>query len=602
MAGIALRDTVAVLDFGGQYTHLIGRRIRQRGVYAKVLASETSIDELRQYGAIVLSGGPASVYETDAPKFDPRLFDLGIPVLGICYGMQAMAHALGGRVESGRVKEYGPTKIAVLEESRIFSGLQREQDVWMSHGDEVVDLPPGFDFLARSESGLSAAIGNKERRLYGVQFHPEVTHTPEGVRMLQNFVVDIAGMRENYRPENTIPSIIETIRKGVKDGYVLSTVSGGVDSTVATRLSLLAVLPERVYAAHLDHGFNRLDEAAYATRVLAELSPNFRIFDYSDSFLSAVGALEDPELKRNAIGDQFAIAWDDIIGNVLKLPIDKTYLVQGTLYTDRIESGHGVGRRAKTIKTHHNVGSKLIKKMRDEGRLVEPNDDWYKDEVREVGRFLGIPEAYLMRHPFPGPGLAIRTINQAQPDLPEYATRVDAKIRDAAKKRGVRGYLLPFRTVGVKGDHGSFDHAYMLKGGDYETVRAVAAEIFRDVPEVNCALWQQGGEDFEFAPLALDRPTLARHRLIDARMDEAVKRHEAYNRLAQQPNILAPGGLVIARPVITDDFMTVRPPRVPDEYSQEIFYDLERNLIRSGLARTVAMNITDKPPGTTEAQ
>jgi GMP synthase (glutamine-hydrolysing) len=453
-------ETILVLDFGGQYTQLIGRRIREANVYAEILPFNTPIEALRKYEpkGIILGGGPSSVYEAGAPLCDPELFRLGIPVLGICYGMQLMGKALGGRVEPATTREYGSRELEAVKPSRLLDGMRR---VWMSHGDRILEAPPGFEITARTETTI-AAMENQASNVFGVQFHPEVTHTENGAALLRRFVFDICRCRGDWTIGSFIESSLDRIRKQIGAGRALCAISGGVDSTVAATLVSRAI-GDRLVGVFVNTGLLRKNEYEKVLAMLQDnLHLNVRGVDASDRFLNMLAGVTDPEKKRKLIGNEFIRVFEEEaqrIGSV-------DFLVQGTLYPDVIESVSVKGP-SQTIKSHHNVGG-LPDRMKL--KLVEPLRELFKDEVRRVGLELGLPEDMVWRQPFPGPGLAVRIMGEITSEGVRMLQEADDILVSEIKKAGLYrqiwqsfGVLLPVRSVGVMGDTRTYEHTLAIR-------------------------------------------------------------------------------------------------------------------------------------------
>ena len=455
---------VVVLDYGGQYSQLIARRVRESGVFSTLLPHHVGAEEIarRLPKGLILSGGPASVYADGAPRLDPALLDLGIPILGICYGMQLLALGLGGRVEGADVGEFGRSQLSVGVNGRLLAGTPEEQTCWMSHRDTVFEAPPGFTPLASSTASPVAAFESVEREIYGIQFHPEVVHTPYGHRVLDNFLKDICGCEGSWNASSVIDEQIERIRAQVGDGRAICGLSGGVDSSVAALLVHRAI-GDRLTCVFVDHGLMRKNEG---DQVISAFRDHFRVplvaVDAEQRFLERLRGIDDPERKRKVIGAEFIRVFEE---EAAKLE-DVRFLVQGTLYSDVIESGGGTG--AATIKSHHNVGG-LPEDL--EFELVEPLRTLFKDEVRAVGAELGLPERLVWRQPFPGPGLAIRIVGgEVTKGRLEILREADAILQDEIRKAGLYRDLwqsfcvLPdIRTVGVQGDERTYGNVVVIR-------------------------------------------------------------------------------------------------------------------------------------------
>lgn len=466
-AAAKAHELVLIIDFGSQYTQLIARRVREAKVFCEVVDSDISVDELRALGpsAIVLSGGPSSVHADDAPNIDKAVFELGVPVLGICYGLQLTCHLLGGEVAPSTEREYGAARITTTTRDALFDGIEVgvPLDVWMSHGDRVQSLPPGFEVIAASEHSPFAAIANDARKIFGLQFHPEVHHTKSGSRLLANFLFKICGLNADWTPASFVAEAIERVRAQVGDsGRAVCGLSGGVDSAVAAVIVQRAI-GDRLTCVFVDNGLLRKDEAEQVLSTFRDyLGLKIVHAEESHSFLNALAGISDPEEKRKVIGRKFIEVFDahaERIENV-------GFLVQGTIYPDVIESA-GIGKKGALIKSHHNVGGLPEHMSLD---LVEPLRDLFKDEVRAAGRELDIPDHILGRHPFPGPGLAVRCLGEITEEKLGVLREVDAVFIDELRTSGwydrtwqALAVLLPIRTVGVMGDERTYEYVASLR-------------------------------------------------------------------------------------------------------------------------------------------
>ncbi len=450
-------QSIVVLDFGAQYTQLIARRIREQNVFSVVLPCTASLEEIQGYSpaGIILSGGPSSVYDADAPPADDRVLQLGLPVLGICYGLQFMVYKLGGKVRGADKREYGHAEVELLtDDSPLFTGLEGPLAVWMSHGDEAVELPPGFKLVGRTSNAV-AAIQNPAKKQYAVQFHPEVHHTRQGTDILRNFVFVICGLKPNWTPQHFIDETVASVRQQVGDGRVICGLSGGVDSSVAAVLVHKAI-GDQLTCIFVNNGVLRKNEFEMVQKNLRDkLGLNIDAVDASKRFLSKLAGVTDPETKRKIIGNEFIAVFEDEAHRIEQKQGKVDWLVQGTLYPDVIES-RSVRGPSQTIKSHHNVGG-LPEKMKL--KLIEPLKDLFKDEVRKIGRDLGMPEDILQRQPFPGPGLAVRILGEVTPERVALLQEADDIVVAEIKKAGLYtkiwqsfAVLLPVMSVGVMGD------------------------------------------------------------------------------------------------------------------------------------------------------
>lgn len=580
---------VAVLDTGGQYCHLITRKIRELGVYSEIRNSDTPAEALRGVRAIVISGGPASVYEPGSPQVDPAIFGLGAAVLGICYGQQLLAHHLGGEVRPGEHGEYGLAWLDPAGESPLFHGIAGRQRIWMSHRDTVARIPQGFELYGSTETCPIASIGHAERRLYGVQFHPEVVHTEHGRELLSNFLFRVAGCEQDWNPRHQAARIEDEIRRIAGDRNVFFFVSGGVDSTVAFTLCLRALGPERVRALYVDTGLMREGETAFVQSVFDSLAAGvFAVEHARDRFLDALAGAVDPEQKRHAIGEMFVTVQESILesGHYLE---GNWILGQGTIYPDTIESGGTA--KADLIKTHHNRVAG-IQKLIEQNRIVEPLHLLYKDEVREVGAGLGLPAELLARHPFPGPGLAIRCLCAAATAPPE---------------RLEQGWLVPVRSVGVQGDSRTYRPVLLVEEPpSAPDLQTRATRLINALAGIN-RVAALAGSHTPVAEMSVRPATITAARLERLRQADGLVRrlcHESgfEQRVWQFPVILIPFGTperpdsVVLRPIDSVDGMTAQSVIMPDELLRE----MAAALLRIEGVNAVLYDLTHKPPGTIE--
>jgi GMP synthase (glutamine-hydrolysing) len=473
-------DAVLVLDFGGQYCNLIARRIREQKVYSEIVPCDITPKEIEEKNktvnvkGLILSGGPWSVYEEDAPKFDPDILKMGIPVLGLCYGHQMIAYFSGGKVEPGTKKEYGIAYVSVDKPAGVLKGLGKKEKVWMSHGDTVYELPEDYEMLAYTESCPVAAYRHKTWQIYGLQWHPEVVHTENGAKMLHNFIFEVCKCEANWRPESLVDKAVQEIRETVGDSTAIIGLSGGIDSSVATFMASKA-LGERLLAIFVDHGFMRFGEAEFVEETFGKRGVNVVVVRAQERFFKKLEGVIDPEKKRKIIGSEFIRVFEEAAKRN-----DAEYLIQGTIYPDRIESGFR--KHSDTIKTHHNVGG-LPEKM-DFKAIIEPLRDLYKDEVRAVAKKMGLPDKLVHRQPFPGPGLAVRIIGEVTKEKAELTRKADKIVTDEIEEAELENSLWQYfavltetKSTGVKGD--SIAYGYTVAVRIVESKEAMTAGFAR---------------------------------------------------------------------------------------------------------------------------
>jgi GMP synthase (glutamine-hydrolysing) len=613
-------NQVAILDAGAQYGKVIDRRVRGLMVESKIMPLDTPYEELEGYGALILSGGPESVYDQDAPKPDPKIWESGKPMLGICYGMQLINQAYGGSVSRKTTREDGQFSTEIDTSSAFFEGMEVEQEVLMSHGDSIEEVAPGFRVTATSGE-IVAAIADEERKIYGVQFHPEVDLTKNGKVMLGNFLFEVADLESDYTLEDRLESAIDYIRETVGNRQVLTFASGGVDSTVCSVLVGKALPPEQITAVHVDTGFMRREESATVQEALKTVDVEVKIINAEEQFYAATTKIHgvetpplrgvtDPEVKRAIIGDTFMQVMDRVIAD-LDLDPDNTVLAQGTLRPDLIESASQLASsKATVIKTHHN-DTELVRKLRDAGRVIEPLQELHKDEVRELGAMLDLPDELVWRQPFPGPGLAIRLLCAEQPYLTDKFEGISEALAGFGDE-DIAAHLLPVRTVGVQGDGRSYSYLAALSGTpDWARLMDKAREIPKELHDVNRVVYVFGDrleeQPRDITPTFPEPEAMQQLRDADAHVNEVIRKYDLNEKLSQVPvvsfpvNFGKPGERSIGiRTFITNDFMT-GVPAIPEIHMPKAALEemVERVLSLSGISR-VAYDLTSKPPGTTE--
>ena len=493
-------DAILVLDFGGQYCNLIARRIREHKVYSEIVPSDITPEEIKELNktmnvkGLVLSGGPWSVYEKDAPKFDPKILELDIPVLGLCYGHQMIAYFSSGKVKPGTTKEYGIAYVNIEKPVGILKGLDEKEKVWMSHGDTVYELPETYEMIAFTESCPVAAFKHKTKQIYGLQWHPEVIHTEKGMKMLKNFIFEVCKCEPNWRPESVVDKAVKEIRETVGEGTAIIGLSGGIDSSVATFMAAKAI-GDRLLAIYVDHGFMRLGETESVETIFKKLGVNVVAIHAEERFLKRLKGVVDPEKKRKIIGEEFIRVFEEAARK-----IDADYLIQGTIYPDRIESGFR--KHSDTIKTHHNVGG--LPEDIEFKAIIEPLRDLYKDEVREVAKIMGLPDELVHRQPFPGPGLAVRIIGELTKEKLDLLRKADKIVTDEIDNCGLGRKLWQYfavltetKSTGVKGDSRAYGYTIAVRIVEskeamtagfaripYDVLETISTRITNELPQV----------------------------------------------------------------------------------------------------------------------
>jgi GMP synthase (glutamine-hydrolysing) len=598
---------IAVLNLGGQYCHLIARRVRDLGVFSDILPSDTTVEILQDFDGVILSGGPGSVSEPDAPRVPQAvLTDLGKPILGICYGQQLITALLGGTVIQEHVREYGLASLSIIEPDPLFQDVPPDSMAWMSHGDTVTSLPRGFRRLAKTETCDFAAVADVDKRIYGIQFHPEVTHTQHGMTILSNFVFRICRAAPTWNPASRKDKLIEEIRATAAGRKVYFLVSGGVDSNVAYALCAQALPPDQLEGLYVDTGFMRKNESEELRQAFERLGlPNIRIIDDSQRFLAAMQHAIDPEEKRQCIGPLFVEIQQELV-SAMEHENRDWVLGQGTIYPDTIESGGTAG--SEVIKTHHNRVP-MIAELAAQNRLLEPLREFYKDEVRALGEALGLPEDLVHRHPFPGPGLAIRTLcsDRHAKSMPHDG------ITAICREFGLNGCILPLKSVGVQGDNRSYKNVAVISGPTaLETLGQVSTRITNGYKEVNRVVYcLDAAVDLEAlhvheALLTAERLDVLRE--ADALAHQLLHDHGLERQVWQFPVVLIPvshgtgiciqkgGETVILRPIYSVDGMTAEFAKLPLSVLQE----MARAICQLPTIDLVCFDVSNKPPATIE--
>lgn len=605
-------DTIAVLDFGGQYAHLIANRVRRLGVFTEIHSPSAPVSELEGVKGIIYSGGPSSVYAADAPEYNPEILSLPVPKLGICYGHQLIAQQLGGHVEPGKIKEYGIADLIVGDENcPLLKGLPKESPMWMSHGDQVTKLPEGYKIVASTKDCAVAAVAfdsvSPDRQIYGIQFHPEVTHSKFGMKLLENFV-DITGAQKTWNMKSYLPLITERIQEQVKDRKVFLLVSGGVDSTVAFVLLNRVLGPEKVLGLHVDNGMMRLGESQKIMDFLTkEGMNNLKVCDASEHFLEKLKGVTAPETKRGIIGKEFLTVKDEEMAK-LNLDPNQWMMAQGTIYPDTIESGGT--KNADKIKTHHNRVQEVLDLM-EKGLVLEPLADLYKDEVRALGEELGIPHNLVWRHPFPGPGLGVRLLcsdGVLTNDMVQFDNVKDndgKSLAEYLQENHIDGYLLPIKSVGVQGDGRTYAQPFLITtpGLSWKLCEKFSTELANRFKAINRVIYQIGSvakEAPELVPQYATRENFDTLRKFDNICTEFLQENDLYEKIWQMPVVSVPLHVqgkpcIVMRPVNSTEAMTANFA----EIDQGLLAGLWRKF-EADDAGSLWYDVTHKPPGTIE--
>jgi len=493
-------DTILVLDFGGQYCHLIGRRIRENGVYSEIVTHNISPEEVAalqgkfNVKGLIFSGGPSSVYEPNAPKLNPRILEVNLPILGLCYGHQLLAQLTNGKVEPATCKEYGIAQVSIDKPVGVLEGLGEKEKVWMSHGDTVLSLPADFEALAHTENCPVAAFRHKTKPIYGIQWHPEVIHTEHGMKILRNFIFQVCKCQANWQMEDLIGKMVAELKAEIGDSRAIIGLSGGIDSSVATALAAKA-LGDKLTAVFVDHGFMREGEPEAIRQTFEKFPINFVMADAQERFMQKLKGVSEPEKKRKVIGEEFIRVFEEIADES-----GAQYLLQGTIYPDRIESG--IRKNSDVIKSHHNVAG-LPKNIKFK-KIVEPLRDLYKDEVRKIAKMLELPKELVNRQPFPGPGLAVRIIGELTPEKVDVAKKADGIVRQEIKKNGLDEKLWQYfavltdtKATGVKGDSRAYGYVVAVRAMEsreamtanfaqipYPVLEKMSTRITNEIPQV----------------------------------------------------------------------------------------------------------------------
>lgn len=597
-----VENKIIVLDFGGQYAHLIARRVRELGVFSEIALPNAPLEKIKEAKGIILSGSPHSIGK-NSPNFNSKIFEIGTPILGICYGIHLMAEEFKGKTGKGQKKEFGKTEIKLEKDSKLFDGLPEKQVVWMSHYDQVTEMPEGFELIGSTETCKITAIADEKREFYGLQFHPEVVHTEHGMELLANFVFDICGCKKNWSIQNYLEEKCREIKEKMGEKKVLLLASGGVDSTVALALLGLALEKNQIFALHVDTGLMRKNEASEVKKALEELDlAQLKVVDYSKQFFNSLNGIVEPEKKREIIGKLFL---DITKKEVEKLGFNEKewVLAQGTIYPDTIETART--KYSNKIKTHHNRVPEMVK-MVEKGTVIEPLNDLYKDEVRELGKLIGLSDSIIWRHPFPGPGLGIRVLCSKGKKLSKELLEEEKKAQRIAKKHGFKARVLPVKSVGVQGDMRSYEHPVLLSGRlNWQKLEKASIELTNSLNKINRVVYlvkPKKLKKIKPKKAFLEKNRVNACREADNSVHNTIMEKKIQMEIWQFPVILLPLNIgekreaIVLRPVKSKEAMTAEfykmKPKILEEIAEKILKEKEIG--------AVFYDVSNKPPATIE--
>ncbi len=593
-------DKIAVVDFGGQYAHLLARRVRELGVFSEILQPNASKKDYSDFKGVILSGSPYSICDLHVLKWKNDLFKMNIPVLGICYGHQLIMRENGGEIRRAPSTEFGSAKMHVLNKKGVFKGLKGKSVVWMSHNDEVSSLAPGFEVIGKTADCKYAAIANFEKKWFGFQFHPEVTHSEEGQKMLKNFVFNVCQCKKEWSLKDFKKQKIREIRKKVGKKNVFLLASGGIDSTVCLALLLKSLPKKQIHAFFIDTGLMRQNEPKLIQKSFEKMGFKLKIVKAGEEFLSKLRNVSDPEQKRKIIGKIFLEVKDKELEK-LKVNTKNWILAQGTIYPDTIESAGT--KHADKIKTHHNRIEEILKELK-KGKIIEPIEELYKDEVRFLGKELGLPKKFIERHPFPGPGLGVRILCSNGKQI--QGKKLEQKINNFLKKTGYKAKILPVKSVGVQGDLRTYKKAVALEGKiDFQKIEKLSTQItnrFREINRVVLLLSPQKIKKLKMLKAFLTDDRIKMAREADAVSMNVVKKNSLLKKTWQFPTVLIPvqvngfGESIVLRPIESLEAMTAKFYKMPKKALKENV----KGILKIPRIGTVFMDVTHKPPATIE--